>query len=306
MPMPTPPKSAAARSKPARGAKATTRSAVADIRRATHDTLDAFPVARKAEARSLHDGLKKDAMERRQAVKAMMDGFRKTREKATRQNDAERRKTVTRMMDGFGQVREDTARETVAKLQHNMQVLHRSVIEAKRDVEVQMKKIAAKRKAFAPVQARMLAKTHDVAAKAQAKIMQGLAEARELATDAVQSELKRFAKGMRHETEVFRKSMRAEIGNSQAAPAKGAAGKAAAPAKKASAANGKSPANGTKRPAAAKPAMAAKKPAATAKAKSAAQLKTAATPAKSAKPAMAKMAAAKSAPAKFKARPSKA
>jgi hypothetical protein len=287
MPMPTPPKSAAARSKPARGAKATTRSAVADIRRTTHDTLDAFPVARKAEARSLHDGLKKGAMERKQSVKVMMEGFRKTREKATRQNDAERRKTVDRMMDGFSQVREETARETVAKLQHNMQVLHRSVIEAKRDVDVQMKKIADKRKAFAPAQARMLAKTHDVAAKAQAKIMHGLTEAREAATDAVQSDLKRFAKGMRAETAVFRNSMRAEIGNGHDAPAKGEAG----PARKASAANG------ARRSAASKPAMAAKT-----KAKPAAKAKSAAKPARS---AMAKVTAAKSAPAKFKARPSK-
>lgn len=303
MPMPTPPKSAASRPKAGRGAKATTRPAVADIRRATNETLDAFHVARKAEARSLHDGLKQDAVERRQGVKATMDGFRKTREKAARRNDTERKKTVTRMVDGFSQVREDTARETVAKLQHNMQVLHRSVIEAKRDVDVQMKKFAAKRKAFAPVQARMLAKTHDTAAKSQTKIKRGITEDREQATLAVQSDLKHFAKGMRSDVATFRKSMRAEIGNGHAAPAAAGAKKPVTPARKTPAAKGKSATNGAEPPVAAKPAAAAKKPAAPAKAKPAPQVKAAS---KSVKPTVAKMTAVKSAPMKSKARPSKA
>lgn len=200
--MPIRQKFATPRAAAGRGAKLSTRSAVNEIRHSTDELLNAFLTARRSQARICSKELHKGNMARAKAVQTMMDGFR--------------------------QVREETSREMTAELGRYMKALHESVVEARQDVDAQLRQMAAKRRRFAAVQAQFLARTRERHSSTGNAFMNDLTDARENATQEVQDELKRFAETLRNDVGMFRQNLREELGTDQRHPRKDFASKSSA------------------------------------------------------------------------------
>ena len=172
-----------------------TRSAVDEIRHSTDEVLNAFLKARQHQARNHRKELRAGDIARRNAMQTMMEAFRQTREETSRRY---------------------------------MKALHQSVMEAKQDVDANLRQIASKRRKFAAAQARFLAKTHECDARTRNEVMQDLAAAREHATHEVQDDLKRFAETLHSDVERFRRNLRKELGTDQRQPRKNLASKSSA------------------------------------------------------------------------------
>ena len=172
-----------------------TRSAVDEIRHSTDEVLNAFLKARQHQARNHRKELRAGDIARRNAMQTMMEAFRQTREETSRRY---------------------------------MKALHQSVMEAKQDVDANLRQIASKRRKFAAAQARFLAKTHECDARTRNEVMQDLAAAREHATHDVQDDLKRFAKALHSDVDRFRRNLREELGTDQRQPRKNLASKSSA------------------------------------------------------------------------------